>query len=378
MKRLTLFFIAAFALLLLPFSAYAGEAEFSEEDYKEQLGAYDFSFFEDTLDGDTYSFLEELGFLDFDVDSLTELSLERVTSLLKDVVSRRIKNPLEGMSAILVYVLLSALFQSLKSESSDMGSLYSTVSALAVALVLIAKVSPSVALGASSVKIASDFVFAFIPVFAAIVAASGGVTAAFSTNAMLLSLSQALSLLSSNIFIPVINCFLGVGICSGLRAELELQKLIAGLRRFISSSVSFIAGVYVTVLSIKTTVAARADALGIRSLRFVLNSAVPVVGGALSEGLLSIQSYSSLIKSSVGVVGICAVALIFLPALVEAVLWRFVLYIGLVVCDVFGDKSVSLVLEAFKDTMLLINVVLIVSMLSVVVSLGILVAAGGN
>ena len=289
MKNAIIFLFSLAVFLIIPINAYSSQ-ELEEDKYREYLESYDFSFFETTLGEETNDFLNELGISDFDIDSLTSLSLENVVNVLFKIVSERAENPLEGIGVILICVILSAFFQSIKSDSSDMNSLYSTVSALSVSLVLIVKISPSVALGASSVKIASDFIFAFIPVFCAIVAASGGITASFSTNSMLLMLSQGLSLLSSNVFIPVTNCFLGVGICSGLRAELQLQKLITGIKTLITSAVSFLAGAYVSVLSIKTAVASRADALGLRSIRFMLSTAVPVVGGALSEGLVSIQS----------------------------------------------------------------------------------------
>ena len=133
-----------------------------------------------------------------------------------------------------------------------------------------------------------------------------------------------------------------------------------------------------SVLSVKTAVAAKADMLGIRSIRFAVNSVVPVIGSSISEGLLSIQAYSSLIKSSVGIVGIVAVVLVFLPAIVETAVWRISLSFCSVLSDVFGDKSVSSVLNAFREALLLANVIIILSMVTTVISIGILVAAGGG
>ena len=132
------------------------------------------------------------------------------------------------------------------------------------------------------------------------------------------------------------------------------------------------------MLSVKTTVAAKADMLGIRSIRFAVNSVVPVIGSSISEGLLSIQAYSSLIKSSVGIVGIVAVVLVFLPAIIETAVWRISLSFCSVLSDVFGDKSVSSVLNAFREALLLANVIIILSMVTTVISIGILVAAGGG
>ena len=262
--------------------------------------------------------------------------------------------------------------------NNEMSSVFSTVSALVIAVVLAVKMKTTISLACTAISVCADFVFAFIPVFCIIVAASGNTVAAFSTNTMLLSLAQILNYISKNVFVPLTNCFLAIGICSGLRSELNLNSLLAFLKKYITTFISVAAAGFVSVLSIKTAVAARADAIGLRSIRFAINSVVPVIGSAISEGLLSIQSYSSLIRSSVGVVGIIAVALVFMPAIIEVVLWRFFLSLSGIISDVFGDKSVSMVIKAFSDAMLIMNVVLILSMVTTIISIGILIAAKGS
>ena len=76
--------------------------------------------------------------------------------------------------------------------------------------------------------------------------------------------------------------------------------------------------------------------------------------------------------------GIIAVVLVFLPAIIEVVFWRFFLLLSSIISDVFGDKSVTLVLKAFCDAMLIMNVILILSMVTTIISIGILIAAKGS
>ena len=367
MKR---FLIALLIFLLIPICAFA-----QQDEYNELLSSYDLSFFEEQLDDDTYELLKELNLENFDFENIYSISFDSVLNIIKKTAMGKIDAPLKSMLEIISFVLLSALFQSLKTGESDLNSVYSTSSALIISVILVVKISSAITIATLSIKLAGNFIFAFIPVFCAIVAAGGGITTSFSTNSTLLILSQGLSFISSNVFMPIINCFLAIGICSGLRVELNLERLINTLKRGITALISVSCAIFVSILSIKTTVSARADILGIRSLRFVINSVVPVIGGSISEGLLSIQSYSSLIKSSVGIVGIIAVALVFMPSIIEIVLWRIMLSLCLLISDIFGDSSVSLVLKAFKDTALLINVVLILSMVTTIISIGILIAA---
>lgn len=376
MKKTVIFLCALLLFLLIPVSSYS--MDYSEEEYNKTLSSYDLSSFEEELDADTYKMLDELGVLDFSYESITGLSFNDIVDLLKSLFQKKAELPIKSSVTVLVFILLSAFLQSLKAESDDsVNMIYSTATALLVATVVLVKLTSTVSLASMAISVASNFVYAFIPVFCSIVVASGGITTGFSTNTTLLILAQGLSFISSNVFMPIVNCYLALGVTSSLRYELNLDKLLSSVKKIITTCISFVSGVFVSVLSVKTAVAGRADMLGLRSIRFAINSVVPVIGSSISEGLLSIQAYSSLIKSSVGIVGVMAVVLVFLPSIIEVVLWRISLTLCVIVSDVFGDKSVSAVLNAFLNTLLLINVILILSMVTTVISFGILIAAGG-
>ncbi|WP_308617643.1 hypothetical protein [uncultured Eubacterium sp.] len=376
MKKTAVFLCALLLFLLIPVSSYS--MDYSEEEYNKTLSSYDLSSFEKELDADTYKMLDELGVLDFSYESITGLSFNDIVGLLKSLFQKKAELPIKSSVTVLIFILLSAFLQSLKAESDDsVNMIYSTATALLVATVVLVKLTSTVSLASMAISVASNFVYAFIPVFCSIVVASGGITTGFSTNTTLLILAQGLSFISSNVFMPIVNCYLALGVTSSLRYELNLDKLLSSLKKIITTCISFVSGVFVSVLSVKTAVAGRADMLGLRSIRFAINSVVPVIGSSISEGLLSIQAYSSLIKSSVGIVGVVAVVLVFLPSIIEVVLWRISLTLCVIVSDIFGDKSVSAVLNAFLNTLLLINVILILSMVTTVISFGILIAAGG-
>ena len=376
MKKTAIFLCALLLFLLIPVSSYS--MDYSEEEYNETLSSYDLSSFEKELDADTYKMLDELGVLDFSYESITGLSFNDIVGLLKSLFQKKAELPIKSSVTVLIFILLSAFLQSLKAESDDsVNMIYSTATALLVATVVLVKLTSTVSLASMAISVASNFVYAFIPAFCSIVVASGGITTGFSTNTTLLILAQGLSFISSNFFMPIVNCYLALGVTSSLRYELNLDKLLSSLKKIITTCISFVSGVFVSVLSVKTAVAGRADMLGLRSIRFAINSVVPVIGSSISEGLLSIQAYSSLIKSSVGIVGVMAVVLVFLPSIIEVVLWRISLTLCVIVSDIFGDKSVSAVLNAFLNTLLLINVILILSMVTTVISFGILIAAGG-
>lgn len=377
--KFTLFLIIVGLFMSTSVICFA-QGEINEEGYNEVLQEFDLSAFEEELDEDSYNLLSELGLEDFDYNTIINFSISDFLSQIKGMINDSAKTPLESCAIILVIILLSSLFQSFKQTVGDtqMTSAVSTVSAVIVAIILITKMKLTISSACTAISVCSDFVFAFIPAFCIIVATSGNTVAAFSTNTLLLSLAQALNFISNSVFLPLSNCFLAIGICSGIRDELNLRSFIANMKKYLITGISVCATVFVSVLSIKTAVASSADAIGLRSVRFAINSVVPVIGGAISEGLLSIQAYSSLIKSSVGIVGIIAVALVFLPSILNVSFWRLFLSLCGVISDIFSDRSVSSVLKAFTDALMIMNVILILSMVTTIISIGILIAAKGS
>ncbi len=371
MKRF-LFFISVFIIILiLPISAYSAE----DNEYYSYLESFDLSAF-DELDEDTRKLLEELGIDDFNYESISNISISDTLKHIWQIVTLKADMPVKSAMIIIAYIILSSFFSSVSSElESGINSTYSVTAALIISIFLSYKLTDCISLACSTITLCSDFAYAFFPAFCVIAATSGSAMTAFSVNTTLLILAQALNYTAKLFFVPITNCFLALGICSGIRSELNLSGTISMLKKVITSAISTLSAIFVSILSLKTAVASKADALGIRSIRFAINSVVPVIGSSISEGLLSIQSYSSLVKTSVGVVGIIAVFAVFLPALIEVNMWRLVLSLTSVCAEIFSDSSSYKAVSAFKDTLLIIDVLLILTMVTTIISIGILIAA---
>lgn len=364
-------FVIAF-ILLYPVNSFAK----TDTDYQNQLENYDLSSF-DLLDDETKDLLKELGIDDFDYDNLSNISIKEITDYILSLFYKKFDTPLKCCLVVICFIILSALVKSFDFHLStdSITDLYSVITNLVIAVFLMNQIYPALKLSCSTIKLCADFTYAFFPAFCIICASSGGAITSFSVNASLLVLSQALNFISANIFLPVVNCFMGISICSALRKDLNLASIVTTFKNLITKSISTISAVFVSFLSLKTAVASRADALGLRSVRFAINSVVPIIGSSISEGLLSIQSYSSLVKTGVGVVGIIAVCTIFLPAIVSTTLWRISISASNVFSKVFFNNESTYVLDAFNAVLLIVNVLLILSMVTTIISLGILVAS---
>lgn len=377
MKKSVILILFLFLALSVPVRAMGAETQQIEQDtYSKYLDQYDVDSIYDSVPQDALDLLDELGMQDFDFENILDLTPQKLWHVLQSVAEGRFEGPLTACAGMILLILFSAFLQSLKTtvKSDMLSNVFSVACSVIIAVILSVEISDAISLASSTIKMCADFIYGFVPVFGILVAVSGGVTASFSTNALLLGLAQFLNFLSGNLFVPVISCYLALGLSNGIRPELHLTAITSAVKKYISAAVSLAATGFVSILSIKTAVASRADALGLRSARFAINSVVPVIGSAISEGLLSIQSYSSLIKSTVGIVGIVVIVLIFLPALLEILIWKFFLSVSSIASEMFEDRSVLAVLQAFQGALLLMLIVLILSLVTTVISFGILIA----
>ena len=101
-----------FLLLFIFIPCTVCAEDLSSDKYNEALSDYDLSFFEDSLDKDTYKTLEDLGLSDFDYNSITSLSLEKTLNYVLSLFKQKAKAPLSSCLTVLIFVILSCFLQS--------------------------------------------------------------------------------------------------------------------------------------------------------------------------------------------------------------------------------------------------------------------------
>lgn len=104
-----------------------------------------------------------------------------------------------------------------------------------------------------------------------------------------------------------------------------------------------------------------------RTAKFIIGSSVPVAGGVLSEALGTLTASMSLLKSTVGIYGVVICCLIFLPIIIELVLWRITLWIADFVSLQFSLTKISGLLQSL-DTVLsvLIGIILLTAAMFII------------
>ena len=261
-------------------------------------------------------------------------------TVIAKMLSAAVYPAAKTFSMLLGLVIVASTLSSLKGifKSDGMTSLFDFASGLCIMLAMFSVVTGLFDSVTNYLTRLSVLVNAMLPVMTAMNVAGGNIgSAAVSANAMMLSLSF-IQLLATSVMFPVLRLCFGMSIASGIGGGLRLEgitKLIRGAMTWVLAIIGTLIG---TVMSFQNSIAARADSLSMRAVKFAASSAVPVVGGIAGDAVRTVAGSLSLVRATVGWTGVALILLLTLPVIIEVLLTRFGVILaesaaGIIGCD---------------------------------------------
>ena len=369
--------ILSLLLMLFCLSSRALCAQ-SNELFDEQLEASGADNLLDSLTSDELELLEALGLDKIDYDSVFSPSLRSVADLFLQVIRNEYKPPFEALSvAAMCVVSLAAVSQLVPSgikASKALGLTASVITALSVVVPLSSCITRAV----SAIDLSSSFVTVLIPVLAAIITAGGNPALALTYNSLSFAAAQVVSSLGNGVIRPLIQVVMSLSIISCVSQSADISKIPEFAKKTVIFIMSLSATVFVTMLSLKGMLAASADTVAVRGIRFLIGNMIPVVGGAVSDAYQSIVGTLSLVKNTVGVFALAAVAVINLPVIAECVMWVLSLNLLALLGDVFSQTGLCSLFRAVSSAVVLLCVTVVLEMLVFLLSVGLMLVIGGS
>lgn len=309
--------------------------------------AYDYSGVYNSLSGEASEKLKALGVESADVGALSNLSFEGVVGQLASMARVSLDSPLKGLVTVIAVLLLCAMLSAYQSSLS--GGISDTVHTVASLCVSCAVALPAVSfIGTTGgvVTNSANLFLAYIPVVTVMMATSGKGFGAASYHAAMIGSGQGVARLCADVILPFMNVFLGVSITSGIAPEARLQGFLSMISKATKWLLAFSMTVFTAVLSMRQIAAGAVDSVAARTARFAISSFVPVVGGALGEAYKSVQGSITVLKSGLGIFVIIAIAVTFLPAVLQGLGWSLCIFTGKAVAEALGVDGCAKLLEA--------------------------------
>lgn len=340
--------------------------------------AYDFgqADIENALPEDAKSELEDIG---ISAERAAEnINPENVFKIIWDYVLDEAAKPIGVLISVIGVIILSTLIQSMQGEESGVSSAFASVGVLACAGIICTSFGSVVASAKVAVEGLSSFLSVYVPVFAGIMAANGQTASAAAYNGIITVSTELFCQLFTLIFFPLASCIMGISVAGAFNPDLKINSIAEAVKKLLNWCLAFVMTVFVGILSVQSFVGAAADSVAIRAAKFTVSGAVPIVGGAVSEALMTVKGSIGVIKASTGSYGIVASAVVMLPSIISLFLFRLMFVISSALSDSFGTSRITVLLKSGESVMSIIIAMMISFWTLGIVSTALMLVIGGG
>lgn len=349
MKRTIILVLLLIPTLMLISLTDVYAEELSEDELitqqKQQTGADDLPY---ALPEETREILSGLGVSGVSTDELSAISFEGVISELSQLTAESSKNPIKITAAVIAVLILTSMISGMKSSSlnSPMNTVINVVSTLCLCMIIVNPMVKTIAQCGIVIENSAKFMLTYVPIMTTVMISSGQPFSAASYKILMMTAGEAVYQTSANILVPFMNIFTGLSVVSSISSRLNLSSLCDLIYKAVKWILGFIMSIFAALLTLQGIIATAGDTAGTKAVKLAISSFVPLVGGAISDAYQTVYSCMKLLKSGIGVFAVIGVALVFVPVIIDCVLWLAAINVCASISDIFGMKNQSTLLRS--------------------------------
>lgn len=322
----------------------------------------------DSLSSETQELLKDIGADTADFDSMLSVTPQKIFALAKKLITGNIEAPTRSAVRLVAVIILIAIFDCFSPEDAKIKAAVNIVGTLLCIISVISPLSTAISSAAASIAVGEKLMLALIPVLAAVVTVTGNPTLAASFRSIAFTSAQIISGISNGCIVPVVGAVMALDVTGSIMPSFKLSGITSLIKKSVTAVLTFVSTLFVSFLGIKGALANAADTVASKGIKLVISSAVPVVGGALSEAYSGIIGSLVLVKSTIGIFGIAAVALVNLPSCMQLLFWIFALRLSAAIGELFNQIGIAELLRALASSLTLLNVVLLFNAVLFIIS----------
>ena len=373
MKRI----VVTLLIIIIPLVSVFTVSASTFSDALEEIGGGNLS---NSLDQNSQDSLKNLGIDEKDYNSIINLSFSDFFKEILRIAGQEGVTPLSSLALVMCLLLIYSVFDNFRDDlkSRNMQTISDAVFVIIITLSIVTPVVSVVNRAVTSIENAGSFMLLYIPIMVVALITNGQSVTGASYYSFVVMVGEGITWLSSHLIAPLLSVFLGVSVTSSISSDIKIDGIIRELSKFIKWVIAFVMTVFSGLLTFKTLITTAADTVSTRAVRFTLSSFIPIVGSALSEAYKTIQGSMTLLKTGLGVFVIISVVIVFLPVIINCLLWIISLNISIGVADMLGVKAPSSVLKSCSSVLSTLLVIILCVMAIYVISTAIILTLGST
>ena len=207
----------------------------------------------------------------------------------------------------------------------------------AAAVVAVGDAGSLLAQGGETLRALSDFSKAVLPVMCSAAVSAGAVSSAaakYAASAMFMDLLLAVG---TDFVLPLVSLYLAAVLANAVLPRDTLGGVASFLKWVCTTALTLLVLAFTTYIGLTGIVTGKTDEFAAKAAKSVLSTALPVVGGTLSDAAETLLAGAGMVRNAVGVFGLLASAAIclgpFLAIGVKYLVYKGVSALSQAICD---------------------------------------------
>ena len=259
-------------------------------------------------------------------------------ALIAEAVGLYLDDAVRLLASLLGILILSAVFSVLRQSlrSGAVGRVISTVASTAV-LAAVAETQSALFLQLRDYFSGlSALAGGMIPVSGVLYAMGGNVSGAATGSAAMSVFLAVSEFVGGRLLFPTVGACLALAVVPVFASGLNLRSVSSCIKKTFTFCLGFIMMLLSALLAMRSGLAARADSVGARTVKYVASSVIPVVGGSVADSLRTVGASVEYLRTTVGVAGILLIVHLLLPVLINVLITRFCLILAGSAAELLG------------------------------------------
>ena len=250
--------------------------------------------------------------------------------------------------AVIAAVMITSVIQSFSKSQKEVCDIVGTAS---IAATLLLSANSMIRLGSDTVVEMTEYGKLLIPVMTAALAAQGAIGTSAALYTATMGIISLIGTAMSKLLLPMIYLFLALAIASGATGQDMLKQFRNMMKDGISWFLKTVLTIFTTYMGLTGIISGTTDNTAAKITKAAISSAVPVVGGILSDASESVLASAAMTKNAVGLYGLFAILAVFLNPFIKIGCHYLLLKATGAVCAIFGSKTMTELIGDFSTAM---------------------------
>lgn len=287
-------------------------------------------------------------FPDVDVQELITKSLKGEidnSSIYKTAISlfgKEVASGITALGSILVIIIVHSILKSISENLGNEGvsKIAYFIEYILIITIIVNNFYEILLVVKETISNLVGFINALVPILLALITATGQVTTGTMLQPILIFAIIFIGNIINIIILPLLTISMVLGIASNISDKIQIGNLANFLKSGIVWFLGLVITIFVGVVSLEGTLTSSVDGITIKGIKAVSSTFIPVVGKALRDSVDTVLGATSLIKNSIGFVGIIIVVLICLLPIMKLTILTILYSFTGAISEPLADKRI--------------------------------------